>query len=151
MELQIDSEQQLKEFGRRLGSLLEGGEAIQLVGDVGAGKTTLAKAVAAGMGVTETLSSPSYTLSQVYETPHGLRLAHYDFYRLDDPGILASELADTFADKQTVVVIEWGAIVAGVTPGDHLTISIVPTDETSRRLVLEPGGETSSRLLEQLT
>ena len=84
MELRVEDEREMRAFGKRLGSVLSGGEVIELVGDVGAGKTTLAKSIAEGMGVQEDISSPSYTLNQLYDAPYGLKLAHYDFYRLED-------------------------------------------------------------------
>ena len=150
MEIEVASEKALQILGERLGALFVGGEGIELVGDVGAGKTTLVKAVARGMGIDDALSSPSYTLSQVYEGAGGLRLAHYDFYRLNDPGILANELQEMLADNQTVVAVEWADIVQSVLPTDHVQIQIVPLSDTARRLVFTAGGEKSRQLLEQL-
>lgn len=150
MELTVNSERELRAFGTQLGATLMGGEVIELIGDVGAGKTTLVKAIAAGMGVTDDVGSPSYTLSQLYEAPHGLRLAHYDFYRLDDPGIMADEISETVSDPRIVTAIEWGDMVAGVMPYDHLQISILPLSDTSRQLTLTAGGDTSARFLERL-
>lgn len=150
MEYVIDNEHSLRAFGVRLGATLVGGELIELVGDVGAGKTTLAKAIAAGMGVTDDVGSPSYMLSQVYDAPHGLRLAHYDFYRLDDPGIMADELQEMLTDSRVVTLIEWGEMVAGVLPYDHVQIAIVPFGDTGRKLTLTAGGDESARFLEKL-
>lgn len=151
MEIQVASVTELQDFGARLGALLKGGESIELVGDVGAGKTTLVKAIARGMGVADNVSSPSYTLSQTYDASHGLRLAHYDFYRLDDPGILAQELTEVLKDDKIVVAIEWADIVTGVLPVDHIRIHIVPISDHGRRLSLKAGGDVSRRLLESLT
>ena len=137
-------------LGERIGALLRGGEVIELVGDVGAGKTTLTKAIARGMRIDADVSSPSYTLSQVYESSNGLKLRHYDFYRLDSPGILAAELEEAMMDDNSVVVIEWGDIVAGILPTDHLQIRILATGETDRQLSFKSGGEKSQRLVEQL-
>ncbi len=151
MEIRVESEAELRAFGERLGAMLRGTESIELVGDVGAGKTTLVKAIAAGMGVSDDVSSPSYTLSQTYEAPGGLRLAHYDFYRLADPGILTQELEEVLADSGTVVAIEWADIVAGVLPTDHLSVHISPTGDDGRKIVFKAGGDISRRLVEQLT
>lgn len=150
MELHTNNERELKAFGTRLGAVMTGGEIVELVGDVGAGKTTLTKAIASGMGIIDDVGSPSYTLSQLYEAPHGLSLVHYDFYRLDDPGIMADELRETLADPRVTTVIEWGDIIAGVLPSDHLQVRITPTGETSRRLTLTAGGNSSTGLLEKL-
>lgn len=151
MEITIGSLKELKVFGLKLGSFLHGGEVIELVGDVGAGKTALVKAIALGMGVVDDVNSPSYTLSQVYQSAQGLRLVHYDFYRLSDPGIMANDLREALTDPGTVVAIEWGGIVAGVLPSDHLRITIVPTGETTRRITLVASGESSERILEKLS
>lgn len=151
MIIEAESEAALKDFGATLGGVLRGGEIIELVGDVGAGKTTLTKGVAAGMGVTETVQSPSFTISRVYDAPHELRLAHYDFYRLHDAGIMADELQETLQDPQTVTVIEWAGIVDGVLPADRLSISLTSPSETTRHLKLTAGGAVSSAVMEQLT
>lgn len=150
MELRIDNEREMKAFGTRLGAMLMGGEIIELVGDVGAGKTTLVKAIAAGMGIEEDVGSPSYTLSQVYAAPYGLSLAHYDFYRLDDPGLMADALGETLTDRRVVTAIEWGDLVAGVVPYDHLQIKITPLSEAARQLTVTAGGDNSSRWLARL-
>jgi tRNA threonylcarbamoyladenosine biosynthesis protein TsaE len=136
--------------GAKLGRLLKGGECIELVGDVGAGKTTLVKGVAQGLEIDETVQSPSFTISRVYDTPRELRLAHYDFYRLHDAGIMADELREAAADAQTITIIEWADIVSGVLPDDHLTITIQATGESDRKLTLEGHGPLSRNLLEQL-
>lgn len=144
----IESEADMKAFGARLGAALAGGEVIELVGDVGAGKTTLTKGIAEGMGVAETVQSPSFTISRVYDdTAQGLRLAHYDFYRLHDAGIMADELQETANDNRTVTIIEWADIVTGVLPDDRLTVKIVSPTEISRHVELEAGGEASRRLV----
>jgi tRNA threonylcarbamoyladenosine biosynthesis protein TsaE len=151
MELRVDDEHGMKAFGTRLGAVLMGGEIIELVGDVGAGKTTLVKSIAAGMGIEEDVGSPSYTLSQVYEAPFGLRLAHYDFYRLDDPGLMADALREILTDARVVTAIEWGDLMAGVIPYDHLQIKITPLNEVARQLTVTAGGEASSAWLARLT
>lgn len=150
MEIEVNNQQDLALFGERLGSVLRGGETIELIGDVGAGKTTLTKTIAKGMGITSEVTSPSYTLNQVYEATTGLWLRHYDFYRLTEPGILAAELEEALRDANAVTIIEWGDIVAGVLPVDHLQIRITVTSEQSRKLALSGGGEMSERLVEQL-
>lgn len=138
----------MKAFGARLGGLLRGGEVIELVGDVGAGKTTLTKGIAAGLGIDEDVQSPSFTISRVYDAPSGLRLSHYDFYRLHDAGIMADELSETVNDPHGVTIIEWAEVVSGVLPTDRLTIHIVSPAETTRRIECSAGGEKSKVLLE---
>jgi tRNA threonylcarbamoyladenosine biosynthesis protein TsaE len=150
MIIEVHGESEMKAFGKKLGALLRGGEILELIGDVGAGKTTLTKGIAAGMGVDEDVQSPSFTISRVYETPRGLLLAHYDFYRLQDAGIMAAELHETVHDPQAVTIIEWAEIVAGVLPADRVSITITSPGETARTVELKAGGEKSTQLLEKL-
>jgi tRNA threonylcarbamoyladenosine biosynthesis protein TsaE len=140
MIIEVHTENEMKAFGARLASLLKGGEVIELVGDVGAGKTTLTKGIAAGLGVDEDVQSPSFTISRVYSANDGLTLAHYDFYRLHAAGIMGDELKETILNQQTITVIEWGGIVEGALPHDRLTLTIVAPTETSRRIIVEAHG-----------
>lgn len=147
----IDSEAAMKIFGAQMGAQFVGGEVIELVGDVGAGKTTLTKGIAAGMEIEETVQSPSFTISRVYdEARNGLRLAHYDFYRLHDAGIMADELHETAHDSSVVTIIEWADIVAGVLPEDRLTVKITAPAEERRMVELIAHGPKSQRLMEVL-
>lgn len=150
MIIEVKGEAETNAFGLRIGALLRGGEVIELIGDVGAGKTALTKAIAKGLGVSEDVQSPSFTISRVYETPTHLQLVHYDFYRLHDPGIMAEELVEALGDMRNITVVEWADIVKGVLPADRLSIHITPTSEHGRRLSVTAGGETSQEILRKL-
>lgn len=140
---------EVQSFARRLGALLVSGDVITLAGDVGAGKTTFTKALAEGIGIQDPIQSPSFTIVNNYtRTTDGLRLAHYDFYRLTDPGIMADELHDTLG--QAVVVIEWGEIVQEVLPKDIIAIDIATVSETTRKLELRAGGDRARQIIEEL-
>lgn len=135
--IEVSSEAETRALGEKLGRLLKGGEIIELVGDVGAGKTTFVKGLARGLGVEEDVQSPSFTISRVYDARGGLLLAHYDFYRLNDAGIMADELKETTQDLQSVTVIEWADIVEGVLPSSRLRITFTTPTETSRSLAFD--------------
>jgi tRNA threonylcarbamoyladenosine biosynthesis protein TsaE len=150
MKYELTSEDAMKAFGAHIGALLVGGEILELVGDVGAGKTTLTKGIAAGLGVNEDVQSPSFTISRVYDGHNDVQLAHYDFYRLSDAGIMAAELHETIHDPRTVTIIEWAGIVGGVLPIDHTTITITSPEETVRTVEVAAGGNVSQRLVEKL-
>ena len=122
------------QLGQRLGQALRGGEVIVLVGDIGAGKTTLVKGVARGLAITD-----------------DIQLAHYDFYRLGDAGVMQLELAEAIAEPRTVTIIEWAQAVADVVPPDHLTITITAQSETVRWLDIEAGGTVSTQLLQEVS
>lgn len=140
----------MKEFGAKLGACLKGGECLELVGDVGAGKTTFVKGLAIGLAIDEDIQSPSFTISRTYDARQGLHLAHYDFYRLADPGILADELHEAAARSDTVTVIEWADIVQGVLPEDRLTIAIEASSEDEREVICQAHGPLSQALLVSL-
>jgi len=150
MIIEVHSEEEMKKFGARLGVLLRGGETIELVGDVGAGKTTLTKGIASGMKVDEDVQSPSFTISRVYEAAQGLELAHYDFYRLHDAGIMANELHETLHDPRSVTIIEWADIIKGILPEDHLSIRLTSPSEATRRVEMVASGAVSRALVEQM-
>jgi tRNA threonylcarbamoyladenosine biosynthesis protein TsaE len=116
----------------RLGGKLKGGEVIELIGDLGSGKTAFVKGMAAGMGSKDQVSSPSFTLSNQYRAKK-LSLYHFDFYRLDEPGILEEELREVVQDDKAVVVIEWPQIVEADLPAERLIIHIKVLSENSRQ------------------
>jgi tRNA threonylcarbamoyladenosine biosynthesis protein TsaE len=119
-----------------LGSKLHGGEVIELVSDLGGGKTTFVKGLALGMGSSDQVTSPTFTLNNVYKAGK-LTLYHFDFYRLLEPGIMTEELAEILEDPQAVTVVEWAGIVEDVLPAGRLTIRIAATGETARSFSFE--------------
>lgn len=143
---EVKTENEMKAFGAQLGTLLKGGEVIELVGDVGAGKTTLTKGIAVGLGVDEDVQSPSFTISRVYPARDNLVLAHYDFYRLQSAGIMADELNEAVSDASTIIIIEWGGVVEGVLPSDRLTIQIDSPTESIRQLTVVSNGPISAAI-----
>lgn len=136
MIIEVQSEQETKTLGEKIGAQLKGGEVFELIGDVGAGKTTFVKGLAKGLGIDDDVQSPSFTLSRVYDARDGLTLAHYDFYRLNDPGILMNELDEVVHEPNTVTVIEWAAIVEGVLPEGYMSIAITSPSETARIITI---------------
>lgn len=121
-----------------MGRQLKGGEVIELASDLGGGKTSFARGLAKGMGLTVTVASPSFTINRQYRADT-LSLHHYDFYRLNDPGIMADELAESIDDPNVVVVIEWAEAVADILPVDRLEVAIKTTGETTRSLTFSAG------------
>lgn len=145
----ISSDTAMRELGQRIGAATQGGEVLELIGDVGAGKTTFTKGLALGMHIVEPVQSPTFTISRMYDTAHGLRLAHYDFYRLSEAGIMSDELHETLHEPTTVTVVEWAGIVQGVLPDDHVQMKIIATSETERRCEITAYGLRSRQLLER--
>ena len=130
----IQTAEQMEKFGQQLGARLRGGEIIELIGDIGAGKTTLTRGIARGLDISDTITSPSFTISCNYVGRDDLTLRHYDFYRLDDAGIMAMELTEAANDPHGVAIIEWADTVRDILPDDHATISIKYLADNGREL-----------------
>ncbi len=137
-------------MGRTIGAVLCGGEVLELIGDVGAGKTTLTKGLAEGLGILEPVQSPTFTISRVYEARDDLTLFHYDFYRLGEAGIMAEDVNEVMDNPEAITVIEWSGAVSEILPKDRLQINIWATDDQEREVSISAGGETSQRILETI-
>lgn len=125
------------ELGEALGRNCRGGEVFLLTSDLGGGKTTLTKGLAKGLGSQDVVTSPTFTVEQVYKGSN-LTIHHFDFYRLAEGGIVSEELAEALRDAQNVVVVEWGEVVAGVLPEKLVTIKLenVAGDENRRKITI---------------
>lgn len=123
-----------EKFGERLGQNLEGGEVIELISDLGGGKTTLTRGIARGAGSKDAVGSPTFTLSKVYKAPK-FQIHHFDFYRLKEAGLMEHELRDVLEDPKAVVIIEWGDVVRHTLPEQHMTISMHKIADDGREIV----------------
>ena len=122
--MNIKSEQAMLEYGRDFAKKITVPIVIELVGDVGVGKTTFVRGLAEGLGVKESVTSPSFMISKEYALPGGGSLVHYDFYRLKEPGLMMDDLMEKIDNPQNVVVVEWGESVADLLPENHVKIEI---------------------------
>ena len=133
-------------LAQKLGQNLKGGEFIELIADVGGGKTTLTKGIALGAGSLDDVSSPTFTISKFYRA-EDFDIHHFDFYRLKDAGIIENELAESLSDPKVVTIIEWSDIVADTLPPSRLQIELTPTGDRERKAVLS-WSQDHSHLLE---
>ena len=147
--MKIDSDEKMQRLGVAIGQAVFGGEVLELVGDIGAGKTTLTKGIAKALDINEPVQSPTFTISRVYDSPRGLRLAHYDFYRLGEAGIMGDEISEA-VDNDSVVVVEWAGAVDGDLPEDRLVVKITTISEEERLVEFHPGGKKSTELRQKI-
>ena len=140
----INSEQEMLNFGadfaKRLVSTgdLAGRTVVELLGDVGAGKTTFTRGLAYGLGVKEPITSPSFTISKSYALSHSNgRLIHYDFYRLPDPGLMLDDLQENLDNPENIIIVEWGESVANILPENRIRIHITYNENNSRSINLQ--------------
>lgn len=134
--LQSNSADQTERLGQEIGSRLKGGEIIELISDLGGGKTTFTRGLAHGAGSTDHVASPTFTVSKMYKAEH-FDIHHFDFYRLQEAGVMEHELHDLLDDPKSVVVVEWGDIVRHVLPEERLSIEFMQTDAESRDIQLQ--------------
>src|SRR5690554_1076412 len=103
-----------KEFGEKLGKLLEGGDLLSLTGDLGAGKTTLTKSIGIGLGISDYITSPTFTLINEYKGR--VRLYHFDVYRLEDEEDLLDLGYEDYFYSNGVTIVEWGDKIEDILP-----------------------------------
>jgi tRNA threonylcarbamoyladenosine biosynthesis protein TsaE len=130
---QSSSPEDTMRIGEQIGKSLKGGEIIVLAGDIGSGKTTFVKGLAKGLNSQDQVHSPSFTIANQYKADK-LTIYHFDFHRLDDPGIMKAEIAEVINDQLNVVVIEWSEIIKDILPENYLIIEIRPISENIREL-----------------
>lgn len=127
-EISTNLPEETIELAQKIGANLKGGECIELVSDVGGGKTTFVRGLAQGAGSSSYVSSPTFTISKIYETPK-FEIAHFDFYRLREAGMIDYEIEEVVHNGKTVIVVEWSEIVQHVLPKERITINIKPKDD----------------------
>lgn len=135
MRIKSTSSDNTERIGAQIGERLKGGEVIELISDLGGGKTTLTRGITKGAGSGDDVASPTFTISRVYNAQL-FTIHHFDFYRLDNAGIIAHELQEAQADKKVVTIVEWGDVVRDVLPKDRLRIILSnETGDSEQRLI----------------
>jgi tRNA threonylcarbamoyladenosine biosynthesis protein TsaE len=130
-------------LGERLAGLLQAGDVVVLTGDLGSGKTVLAKGIGRGLGVTEPVVSPTFTIVREYEGD--LPLQHLDVYRLDHLQEAIDLGLDELLDGEAVTLVEWGEAVGALLPADRLEVLLTlpppeEADDDTRVIELRPAG-----------
>jgi tRNA threonylcarbamoyladenosine biosynthesis protein TsaE len=132
------------ELGEALAELVRPSDLILLSGDLGAGKTTFCQGFGRGLGVSEQITSPTFTLARTYSGR--LDLHHLDVYRLGSPEEVADLGLNEVLDDGAVTVIEWGDMIAPLVGADRLEIRIHLGEEDDDRVFeVEPAGVWAAR------
>src|SRR5215213_3518956 len=127
-------------LGAAIAPLLRGHDVVVLTGDLGAGKTTLVQGIARGLGATEHVASPTFTLVREY-TSGRVPLAHVDLYRLDREQDVIDLALDELGGGEGVLLVEWGDPVAGLLAEDRLRIELTADDADVRTIAVSTVGE----------
>jgi len=145
------SESETEALGATLGQLLQPGDVLALVGDLGAGKTCLTRGLAAGLGIDEPVTSPTFILVAEYTTAAGFPLYHADCYRLEHAASEAQSIGlDELLLDDGVAVVEWAERIEPLLPPDHLRITLVVLDDTHRELIFAPHGTRAAELARRI-
>jgi tRNA threonylcarbamoyladenosine biosynthesis protein TsaE len=118
---------------------------VLLIGNLGAGKTTLAKGIVSGLGaaVPEDVSSPTFALIHEYGTG---RVYHIDLYRLEKPAEVATLGLEEIFERDVVVLIEWGERFLSLMPGERFEIRLKALEGGSRRIEISPSSDCNIEL-----
>lgn len=147
MRFTTHSPEETRELGRQLSRFLRPGDVVGLVGDLGAGKTTLVQGVATHLGVRGRVASPTFLI--VHEYRNRLVVYHVDLYRLAPEDVETVGIHELF-DEGGVVFIEWADRATHLLPPDTLWIRMEIVDETTRTITLEPRGVRSREIAQAL-
>jgi tRNA threonylcarbamoyladenosine biosynthesis protein TsaE len=149
LELASSSPERTEAFGERIGRSARGGEVLALWGELGAGKTVLARGVAAGLGLDRrAVTSPTFIILREHEGGR-VPLVHLDLYRLS-PGELGSTGWQEALEAGGVTVIEWPDRLGHELPADRLDVRLSHAGADARRLMLTASGPRGSALLEEV-
>jgi tRNA threonylcarbamoyladenosine biosynthesis protein TsaE len=148
MVLQTSSTSETIRMGKRLGRLLEPGDVVALVGDLGTGKTQFIKGLAEGVGVGKAtyVSSPSFTLINEYQGR--IPLYHIDLFRLESEREVEGLGLEEYVRGNGITAIEWADKVSSLLPDELLLIKILYTGEHSRTIEIMPKGKRYKKMIE---
>ncbi len=150
MQFSIKDEKAMEKLGESIAAVLESGDTLLLTGVLGAGKTTLVRGIARGMGYQGRVTSPTFTLLNIY--PARVNLYHFDFYRLDAGDIGDLGLED-YLERDCISLVEWPQAAGESLPTEAWLIDIALVDddyERERQVTLSAQGEHYREKLKEL-
>ncbi len=130
-------------LGNKFASILKLGDVVEFVGDLGGGKTTFIKGIAQGLGIVQTVTSPTYNIQRSYKIPRDGTLEHYDLYRLGEDEILLQEMEEIIAAKDAIIVVEWADHFAEHLIEDRYVVRARFIDEDTREYEFEATGDST--------
>ena len=143
MVIETNSPEETFELGRQLGQKASAGEVYTLIGDLGVGKTVLTQGIAKGLGIDEPISSPTFTIVQVYESGR-IPFYHFDVYRIGDVEEMDEIGFDDYVYGEGLTMIEWANLIEEILPEHYSQITIEKDLERGfdyRRITIEEVGE----------
>lgn len=130
----LRNKSEMQEVAKNFAKKLKPNDVIELVGDVGSGKTFFTRSLAESLGA-HNISSPSFVIKNEYKG-NEFPILHFDFYRLNEPGILKEMLAEDFLEGN-LIIIEWAETIKGILPEIRYKIHFKVTGHSSRELIID--------------
>lgn len=146
-KIYLEDENKTKEIGYKLGKLLTENSVICLVGDLGAGKTTLTQSIAKSLEVYDYITSPTFTIVNEYEGKYPFY--HFDVYRIGSSDEMYDIGYDEYIENGGVCIIEWANLIEDILPDEYLYINLKYLDN-SREMILNPIGDKYEKIVEEL-
>jgi len=146
--IQTNSAEQTIALGKSLGKGLRAGDVVALFGDLGAGKTTLTRGIAAGLGLEADVHSPTFTL--IHEHPGAVPLYHVDLYRLASEEEVETLGIEEYIYSDGVTIVEWADRMRSMLPPERLDIDLRMTGDTERELVFQTESPRIESVVEEL-
>ena len=135
LTFKTSSAEETIELGKKIGKLLKKGDIIAMQGTLAAGKTTITKGIAAALGITETITSPTFCLISEYQGT--MPLYHMDVYRLDGTEDFINLGTDDMLYGDGVSIIEWSEKIMDELPSNTIVLKITPQDDGSRLIEID--------------
>lgn len=139
------SETQTRRLGARLAILLQPGDVLALIGDLGSGKTRWAQGVCRGLDVTDPVVSPTFSLVNEYQGKWPVY--HIDLYRLIEAAETLTFGLDEYLYGAGISLVEWADRASQFLPSDYLAVELFYLEDTKRRVVLRPQGQRYAKLI----
>ncbi len=121
------------QLSKQLAKQLKAPDLISLEGDLGVGKTAFTKGLAAALGYKGEVSSPSFTIMNIYDCSNELEVHHYDFYRLNDAEIISQQLQESVNQENVITVVEWATQLGAELPKDTIIIKMAYDENPQAR------------------
>lgn len=147
IKIYLENEEKTREIGYKLGQLLTPKSVICLIGDLGAGKTTMTQSLAKSLEVDDYITSPTFTIVNEYEGR--MPLYHFDVYRIGSSDEMYDIGFDEYINGDGVCIIEWANLIDDILPEEYLYIEM-NYKETGREMILTPKGEKYEELVKEL-
>lgn len=149
LKMLTSTSEETKKIGYKIGKLLKGGDIVCMIGDLGAGKTTLTQSIAEGLEVDDYVTSPTFTIVNEYQGRYPLY--HFDVYRIEDVDEMYDIGFEEYLYSDGVIIIEWANIIEDILPKERLNIEIkTGKGQNEREINIYGEGNRAEGIIEDL-